>query len=132
MDLEAAGKVLQEREEVISAARLDGVARAIGGKWAEDTASLVPFFGPTVGGEATAVQGLGLDMSKALLGGLSYEWVRPFVRGETVTATVYVERVFDKGTNRLGVVVSEFRDTSGALVQRQSATFVERSSDASH
>jgi acyl dehydratase len=122
----AKGSVLCEVREVVSAARLRALARAIGTDSGEQTASLVPFFGPTVGGEGTVVDGLGLDLSRALLGGVAYEWKRPFRPDETVTVRVTVDDVYARGRNQFGVVVAEFRDDDDELVQRQTTTFVER------
>lgn len=121
------GTVLYDGEEVVGEQRLRSLARAIGTATAEQTATLVPFFAPTVGGEGTVVDGLGLDLSRALLGSVSYEWRRPFAAAETVRVRITVEDVFTKGGTQFGVVVAEFTGSDGELVQRQSTTFVERS-----
>lgn len=126
MRLEASGAVVYDGKEVVSEARLASLASALGTRSGGDTAGLVPFFGPTVAGETHFVEVLDLDLSRALLGGLSYEWKRPFRAGETVAVKVFVEKVFDKGSNRFGLVVAEFTDQDGELVQRQSSTFIER------
>lgn len=122
----AKGSVLCDVKEVVSPARLRALARAIGTESSEQTASLVPFFGPTVGGEDTVVEGLGLDLSRALLGGVSYEWERPFRPEETVSVRVTVDDVYTRGRNQFGVVRTEFRDQDDELIQRQTTTFVER------
>lgn len=127
MKAEAAGALVHEGQVTISADHQDAVARAIGTPSAVDTASLVPFFGPTVAGEGRFQEVIGLDLSRALLGGIGFEWERPFRRGETVGVKVFVDKVFDKGANRFGIVIAEFRDGDGVLIQRQSATFIERS-----
>lgn len=126
MKLEAEGSTVYRGEEVVDARRLEGLAWALGSASGEETARLVPFFGPTMAGETYFVDVLGLDLSRALLGGISYEWARPFRDGETVQAQVVIDKVFDKGSNRFGVVVAEFTDGDGALIQRQSSTFIER------
>ncbi len=126
MKLEAQGATVHDGQEVISPARLDDLARALATSSAAETAALVPFFGPTVGGETHFVDVLGLDLSRALLGGLSYQWTRPFRSGETVGVKVFIEKVFDKGSNRFGIVVAEFSAGDGSLIQRQSSTFIER------
>lgn len=126
MKIEAEGSTIHRGEELVDTRRLDGLAQALGSMSAEDTARLVPFFGPTLAGETHFVDVLGLDLSRALLGGVTYEWVRPFRDGETVQAQVVIDKVFDKGSNRFGVVVAEFTDGDGVLIQRQSATFIER------
>jgi acyl dehydratase len=124
--LEAQGASVHRGAEVVSTQRLAGLAMALDSSSSAETAHLVPFFGPTIAGETHFVDVLGLDLSRALLGGLSYEWARPFHEGETVDVEVFVDKVFDKGDNRFGIVVTEFKDGHGALVQRQSATFIER------
>jgi hypothetical protein len=123
---EAQGASIHRGAEVVSAQRLAGLAKALGSRSSAETAHLVPFFGPTIAGEEHFVDVLGLDLSRALLGGLSYEWVRPFREDETVDVAVFVDKIFDKGDNRFGIVVTEFKDSAGALIQRQSATFIER------
>jgi acyl dehydratase len=129
MKLEAEGALVFEGEEVVTADRLAKLAAALGTESAAGTATLVPWFGPTVAGEQQFVEILGLDLSRALLGGLAYRFERPFVAEETVTVKVFVEKVFDKGSNRFGLVAAEFTDKAGVLVQRQSATFIERMGD---
>lgn len=126
MKLEAEGTTVYRGEEVVDTHRLNGLATALGSASAGETAHLVPFFGPTIAGETQFVDVLGLDLSRALLGGITYEWVRPFRDGEAVQAEVVIGKVFDRGSNRFGVVVAEFTDGDGALIQRQSSTFIER------
>lgn len=126
MDEGAKGRTLAEADLVVTPELLARLAGALGTDSGAQTAGLVPSFAATVGGESTVVDGLGLDLSRALLGGLGYEWERPFVPGETVRVRVTVEDVFAKGANQFGVVVAEYTDGDGAVVQRQSITFVER------
>jgi hypothetical protein len=121
----AEGAIVFEGEEIVTSERLSKLAAALSSDSAAGTATLVPWFGPTVAGEKQFVEILGLDLSHALLAGLSYKWERAFVPEETVAVKVFIERVFDKGSNRFGVVVAEFSDKAGALIQRQSATFIE-------
>ncbi|WP_300019157.1 MaoC family dehydratase N-terminal domain-containing protein [Pseudonocardia sp.] len=128
MHEDAKGKTLVEDDLTVSAATLTALERAIGTPSGAGTATLVPWFGATVGGESTAVDGLGLDLSRALLAGIEYEWQRPFAAGETVHVRVTVDDVYRKGANQFGVVVAEFTGADGALVQRQSVTFIERGS----
>lgn len=122
----AKGSLLCEVREVVSTARLRALARAIGTESGEQTATLISFFGPTVAGEGTVVDGLGLDLSRALLGGVAYEWTRPFRPEEEVQVRVTVEDVYSRGRNQFGIVVAEFRDSADELIQRQTTTFVER------
>ena len=125
--LEAAkGSVLYSDSIHLSEDRVRALTKALGTSTASETAALVPFFAPTVGGEGTVVDGLGLDLSRALLGSLSYEWERPFAVGEDVHVTISVADVYTKGRNQFGLVAAEFRDRDGELIQRQTTTFVER------
>ncbi|EUA29804.1 FAS1-like dehydratase domain-containing protein [Mycobacterium saskatchewanense] len=101
------------------------MAAAIGTESAGETARLTLYFGPTVAGEQLLVDRLGLDLSRALLAGQSYEWQRPFEPQETVTIRVFIDDVYEKGSNTFGVVATEIRDDSGDLVQQQRTTFIE-------
>lgn len=126
MDESARGAVLVEETVEVDRRLLGQLTRAIGSDSAASTSRLVPFFGPTVGGEDVVVDGIGLDLSRALLGGLSYEWHRPFEEGEALSVRVTVEDVYERGSNQFGVIVADFADSAGELVQRQTATFIER------
>ena len=77
------------------------------------TATLVPFFGPSIQGEAFVRDRLDIDMSRALMAGIGYEWRRPFEVGETVDITLLVEDIYDKGGNTFAIVATEFRDAAG-------------------
>jgi hypothetical protein len=125
MRADAAGSIVYEGEEVVSSGQLRKVAQAIDTPASTETATLVPWFGPTVAGEKQFVEVLDLDLSRALLAGLGYEWTRPFAADESVVVRVVIEKVFDKGTNRFGVVVTEFEDKTGQVIHRQTATFIE-------
>lgn len=124
------GRTLVDREVRASAAVLESLGAAIGTASSAGTATLVPFFGATAGGRSTVVDGLGLDLSRALLAGVGYEWWRPFAADEQVRLRVAVEDVYTKGSNTFAVVVAEFTGLGGEPVQRQSITFVERGAKA--
>lgn len=127
MNPSAKGRTLIEVSKRVEPVKLGEVAAAIGTETGSETARLVPYFGPTIAGEQALVDLLGLDLSRALLGGQSYEWTRPFEPDESVDIRVFVEDVYDKGNNTFGVVGTEIRDNSGEVVQRQQTTFIERS-----
>ena len=129
MRADAAGTVVYEGEETVGAGQLRKLAQAIDSPSSDATATLVPWFGPTIAGEGQFVDALDLDLSRALLAGLSYEWTRPFRPEETVAARVVIDKVFDKGSNRFGVVLTEFSDQAGELIHRQTATFIEATGD---
>lgn len=126
MNENAKGQVVLETERRVEPVKLDELATALGTPTAAQTATLVPFFGPTVAGERAIAEALELDFAKALLAGLSYDWRRPFQSGETVQIRVLVEEVYRRGANWFGIVLCEFRGADGELVQQQRVTFVER------
>jgi hypothetical protein len=123
---ESKGMTLVEQDLMLSTEVLNALEKALGTPSAAATSRLVPYFGATIGGESTAVEGLGLDLSRALLAGLKYDWRRPFIADETVHVRVAVEDVFTKGDNQFGVLSAEFSDPRGELVQSQQVTFIER------
>lgn len=130
MDEAAKGRTLAEVDLAVTPELLARLSGALGTESGDRTATLVPSFAATAGGESTVVDGLGMDLSRALLGGIGYEWERPFVPGESVRVRVTVDDVFTKGSNQFGVVVAEYTGSDGAVVQRQSITFVERAAKA--
>jgi acyl dehydratase len=130
MDLQSKGKVVHEGELRVEPVKLAELAAAIGTATAAETSSLVLWFGPTVAGDAALVDAIGLDLSKALLAGHRFDWSRPFRAGETVQARVAVEDAYEKGANHFAVLVAEFRDADGAIIQTQHTTFIERGAAA--
>jgi hypothetical protein len=124
------GTILLESWVTVDPKKLAHLATAIGTPSAEETALLVPFFGPTAAGEQSVIDALGLDLSKALQGSQSYEWHREFRPGERVRLTVELEDLVHRGEMEFAVVRAEFRDLAGTLVQRQRTLFVERERNA--
>jgi len=120
------GKTLVHVSRPVHELKLEELRVALGTETADQTATLVPFFGPTVDGEEGFVDALGLDFSRALLGGVAYEWARAFEPNEVVDVSVVVEDQYEKSGMEFAVVTSEFRDGKGELIQRQRATFIER------
>jgi acyl dehydratase len=120
------GEVLFEGRRCIDAFKLEELATALGTSSAADTATLVPYFGPTVVGEEPFVDALEVDFARALLGGISYRWERPFRPGELIDIRLWVEDMYRKGNLQFAVVTAEFRDPAGAMVQVQRATFIEQ------
>lgn len=123
------GETLFTLERTVEVGKLDELARALGTGTAAATSTMVPFFGPTVPGEELFIDRLAIDLSRALLGSLTYEWRRPFRAGEAVAIRVVVEDVYAKAGLQFAVVTSEFRDAVGDLIQSQQATFIERQED---
>jgi hypothetical protein len=126
MNLDTLGQVVVDTELVVDEARVRLLAAAIGTPTAMDTALRAPFFGPTAAGQDSVVGPLNMDLSRALQGGQSYEWHRPFRLGETVRCTIIVEDILDKTTLHLATVLAEFRGADGEVIQRQRTTFIER------
>jgi hypothetical protein len=123
---QAKGRVLVDGERRVEAVKITELAEALNTPSASQTATLVPFFGPTLAGQEHFVDTLEIDLSRALLAGHRWHWERPLEPGETVTARLFVDDVFVKGDNTFAVVVTEVRDGAGDLVQQQWTTFIER------
>ena len=126
MDLESKGRVVHQAELRVEPVKLAELVAAIGTPTAAESASLVVWFGATMGGDAVLVKALDMDLTRAMLSGHRYDWVRPFRAGESVLAELIVEDVYAKGTNHFAVLRAEFRDGDGALIQTQHTTFIER------
>lgn len=126
MRIDAMGTTIHEATLRVEPIKVDEMTAAIGTDSGSQTATLVPWFGVTVGGERLLVEALEMDLGRALLAGHSYKWARPFVTGEVISAVIFVEKIFSKGDNEFAVLVTEFRDASGELVQSQTTTFIER------
>ncbi len=120
------GTVLATATLSVDLPHLQAVAAAIGTATGERTATLVPFFGPTVAGERALLDALALDVSRSTLGEQRYRWRRPFRAGEAVDVVVTLDGVSERGLNRLYVVRSDLSDAAGSVVQTQATTFVER------
>jgi acyl dehydratase len=128
MDLNSKGRLIHEAELTVEPVKLAELVAAIGTPTASETASLVLWFGATIGGDDNLVQALDMDLGRALLSGQRYEWNRPFRPGETVRARLTVADVIEKGSNHLAVILAEFRDEAGDLIQSQHTTFIEKGS----
>jgi hypothetical protein len=125
---ESKGTTLLEQDLSVSSTVLSALEQSIGSPSGAGTARLVPYFGATIGDESIAVEGLGLDLTRALLADLEYGWHRPFTADETVHVRVAVGDVYTKGAHQYGAISAEFTDPQGTLVQRQRVTFIERGS----
>lgn len=120
------GETLFEISRTIDPGKLDELAQAIDTPTGAQTATLVPFFGPSLQGEEFVRDRLDLDLTRALMGGIAYEWHRPFEASETVDVRLFVEDMYQKAETSFAIVTTEFRDQAGELIQRQRATFIER------
>ncbi|MCU1455174.1 MAG: hypothetical protein JWN46_3320 [Acidimicrobiales bacterium] len=126
MKLDAKGTTIHEDSLTVELKQLEALGAAIGTPSAAETAGLVTWFGATVGGDAPLVKALDMDLSRALLTGQGYQWRRPFEVGEDVSVRVMVDDVYEKNGNQFAVVLAEFRDAGGELIQAQTTTFIER------
>jgi hypothetical protein len=76
------------------------------------------------------VAGLGLDIRRIVVGGVSWEYLRPLRAGDVLDAVRRVEsddrREGRSGPLRLVVLVTEFTDAEGVVAVRQRETLVER------
>ncbi len=126
MNRETLGRVLVDTELTVDPENLAGLSAAIGSRTGGSTATLLPFFGPTLAGQDSVTGPLGLDLRRTLQGGQSYEWHRPFRPGETVRVIIDVEDIVEKQNLDLVTVRAVFRDSDGELIQRQRTVFVQR------
>ena len=126
MNLSSKGATVVTVTQRVEPVKLEELRQALATPSAEETARLVLYFGPTIVGEKPLVDCLGMDLSRALLAGQSYEWARPLEPGETITLTVTVDDVFEKGGNTFGIVGTTITDSDDHVVQRQRTTFIER------
>ena len=120
------GQALFTLQRTVDPQKLHEVATALDSATAAETATLVPFFGVTVGGEERIVEALQLDLARSLMAGISYEWVRPFRAQESVVVEVSVEDFYEKSGMQFVVILIRFADESGETIQMQRATFVEK------
>ncbi|MCU4186649.1 MaoC family dehydratase N-terminal domain-containing protein [Acidiferrimicrobium sp. IK] len=127
MNLESKGRTVYEADLRVEPLKLAELQAAIGTLTSSDTASLVPWFGATIGGDERLVEALGMDLTRAMLSGHSYTWERPFVPGESIHASLTIADVYEKGSNQFAVLVAKFHDAQGQTVQTQQTTFIERS-----
>jgi len=120
------GTTLFEVQRTIDEQKLEELATALDSATAAQTATLVPFFGPTIPGEALFVDLLGIDLTRALLAGISYSFARPFRVGESVNVKVSVEDFYEKSGMQFVVILTEATGTDGEAIHSHKATFIER------
>jgi hypothetical protein len=120
------GKVLVKTQTRAHAVKIEELAALLGTPSAEQTARLVPFFGPTVVGEAKFVAALGLNLDRALLGGHAIEFQRPFVPDEAVEVEMRLADFSEKNGMQFGTIETRFTTPFGEEIQLQTTTFIER------
>jgi acyl dehydratase len=80
--------------------------------------------------QAAFVAALGLDIARVVVGWVSWEYLRPLVAGDSLTATRTVVADESKpgrtGTNRLVTLETAYVDTAGQVAVRQREVLIER------
>jgi len=85
----------------------------------------------SVSGQAVQDPELGLDYSRVVHGEMEYEWERPVLVGETLTAVPRIADVYARGPHEYLVLEAEIRDQDGAVVVRSRSTLLSRGTAAS-
>lgn len=120
------GQVLLRTRTMAHAVKLAELAAALGTPTADQTARLLPFFGPTIAGEAAFVEALGLRLERALLGGHAVSFQRPFVPDEPIEVEMRLADYSEKNNMQFGTIETRFNTPMGEEVQVQTTTFIER------
>jgi acyl dehydratase len=71
-------------------------------------------------------QDLGLDYSRVVHGEQEYEWFRPIVVGDVLTATPRISDIYAKKSNEYLIIEAEIRDAAGEVVVVSRATLLSR------
>ncbi len=77
-------------------------------------------------GTAMADPGLGLNYAMVVHGEQRFDYARPLVAGDVVTARPTITEIRDAGRNVMLTTSTEIRTTAGELVCTATATLVER------
>ncbi len=80
----------------------------------------------TASGRAVADPGLGLNYAMVVHGEQRFEYQRPIVAGDVLTAEVTITDIRDAGRNALMTTRTRIRDAGGELVCTAHSTLVER------
>lgn len=73
-------------------------------------------------------QELGLDYTRVVHGEQAYEWRRPVIVGDVLTATPRVADIYAKGSNEFLVIEAELKDASGETTVLARSTLLSRGS----
>jgi hypothetical protein len=120
------GQVLVSTETRAHAVKIAELEALLDTPSAGVTARLMPFFGPTIVGEARFVEALGLNLDRALLGGHELAFRRPFVPDEAVNVEMRLADYSEKNGMQFGTVETRFSTPAGEEIQVQRTTFIER------
>jgi acyl dehydratase len=77
-------------------------------------------------GQVVLDQELGLDYMRVVHGEQAYEWRRPVVVGDVLSATPRIADIHSKNTNEFLVIEAEIRDASGQTVVVARSTLLSR------
>ena len=69
---------------------------------------------------------LGIDFARVVHGEQAYEWRRPVVPGEVLSAVPRIARIRSRGGHGFLTVETEVRDASGGIVALARCTLIER------
>jgi MaoC dehydratase-like protein len=127
MNSQLEGKVYPHAPFEVNAERVRAFALAVG----VPEGSVPPTFATVAEFEAlpriVADPELGLDFTRVLHGEQEYEWRRPLVLGESLTAVSRIASIRHKGGNGFLTVETELRGEGGEVVVLARATLIERS-----
>jgi acyl dehydratase len=77
-------------------------------------------------GQVVVDQELGLDYIMVVHGEQEYEWHRPVMVGDVLSAVPRIADIYAKGPNEFLVIEAEIRDASGAAVVLARSTLLSR------
>jgi acyl dehydratase len=77
-------------------------------------------------GQVVGDQELGLDYTRVVHGEQEYEWRRPVVVGDVLTATPRIADIYARGPNEFLVIEAQIRDGSGDTVVVARSTLLSR------
>ncbi|HXF35875.1 MAG TPA: MaoC family dehydratase N-terminal domain-containing protein [Actinomycetota bacterium] len=69
---------------------------------------------------------LGIDFSRVVHGEQAYEWRRPVLPGDVLSAAPRIERIRSRGGHAFLTVETEIRDRAGEVVALARCTLIER------
>ncbi len=103
-----------------------GAARAAGYPEQVAPPTLVTAMQIMTSGQVVLDQELGLDYSRVVHGEQAYDWRRPVVVGDVLTATPRIADIYAKGPNEFLVIEAAISDQSGQVVVVGRSTLLSR------
>ena len=80
----------------------------------------------SISGQAITDPELGLDYSRVVHAEMEYEWQRPVVVGDVLTAAPRIADVYARGPNEFLVVEADISDATGRTVVRSRSVLLSR------